>query len=73
MGRMLAQMFLSFATFFAAFDSFAKTLENLAKVGEETSGTYLDETRHARNVKLAAMQAEATPAVPQIATTKAAK
>jgi hypothetical protein len=58
MGRMLAQLWLMLSTFFTAGERIAKTVDNLAKVGEEMSESYLEETRVERAAKIAKLRAE---------------
>lgn len=57
MSQALRQLFIMLATFFSAGEKIAKTLDNLATVAEETSGSYVDEARADRQAKLAARAA----------------
>ena len=50
------QFLTMLATFFAAGESIAKTVHNLATVAEETSGQYVDEARADRQAKIVARE-----------------
>jgi len=45
MGKALAQLFAMFTTLFMALESMAKTILNIATVGEEMSASYVDQSR----------------------------
>jgi protein tyrosine/serine phosphatase len=46
MGKALAQMFSFFSTLFTALEKGAKTIDNIAGVGELRSRMYFDEAAH---------------------------
>lgn len=50
----IVQFFTAVTTFFSAFEKLAKTADNIATVGMEASGTYVDEARADRQAKAAA-------------------
>jgi hypothetical protein len=54
MSQAIRQFLIMLATFFSAGEKIAKTLDNLATVAEETSGSYVDEARADRQAKIAA-------------------
>lgn len=59
MFTMFNQAFTSIGVLFQALEAFAKTLLNLASIGEEMSGQYADEQRIVREQKRTALQAPA--------------
>lgn len=52
----LVQFFTALTTLFSAFNKVAQTVDNLATVAEESSGTYMDEARAARQQRLVALR-----------------
>ena len=54
----ITQFFSALSVFFTAFESVAKTCNNLATVAEESSGTYMDQARIERQAKLSKLNAE---------------
>lgn len=54
-----AQFFNMLAVLFSAGEKAAKSLDNLATVGEEMSAGFVDQTRLERQQKLAQLKAEA--------------
>lgn len=54
----ITQLFTALSVLFSAFESIAKTANNLATVAEESSGTYMDQARIDRQAKLSKLQAE---------------
>ena len=59
MFKMFNQLFSALFVLFSAAEKAAKSLDNLASIGEEMSGAYADEQRIARAAKLAALNKEA--------------
>jgi len=53
MFKMFNQLFNALTTLFSAAEKAAKSLDNLASIGEEMSGAYADEQRVLRQAKLA--------------------
>jgi hypothetical protein len=58
MFSMFNQAFTSISVLFAALEAFAKTLLNLATIGNEMSASYADEQRILRLAKRAALNKE---------------
>lgn len=58
MGQALAQLFSFFTTLFTALERSAKIIDNLATVGEEMSGAYVDQSRYDRNKQLILLDKE---------------
>lgn len=54
----ITQFFSALTVLFTAFESICKTADNLATVAEESSGTYKDQARIDRQIKLSKAQAE---------------
>ena len=48
MGNAIRQLFSFFTTLFTAMEKSAKIIDNIATVGQEMSGAYVDESRHNR-------------------------
>jgi hypothetical protein len=59
MGAALSQLFATLVSFFVAFEKIGTTINNLATVAEETSGSYVDESRAKRAKQLKQLQADA--------------
>lgn len=60
MGQALAQLFTFITTLFTALERTAKIVDNLATVGEEMSGAYVDQSRHDRSKQLVLLGKELT-------------
>lgn len=52
------QFFAALTVLFSAFSKLAGTVDNLATVAEEASGTYMDQARIERQAKLHALRKE---------------
>lgn len=61
------QFFNAVTVLFTAIEKICKTADNLATVAEESSGTYMDEARIQRQMKLAKLQAERLTEAKQLA------
>lgn len=61
----ITQFFSALTVLFSAFESSCKTIENLATVAEEASGTYKDQARIERLAKLRALNLENGTSVTQ--------
>lgn len=68
MGKAIAQLFSMFTTLFMACESMAKTILNVATVGEEMSAQYVDQSRHDRAKQLAQLEADLASTTKQLAT-----
>jgi hypothetical protein len=58
MFQMFKQFFMAFTVLFSAFEKTAKSLDNLASVGEEMSEGFLMEERIKRQGRLAQLRSE---------------
>jgi hypothetical protein len=59
----ITQLFTALTVLFTAFESLCKTANNLATVAEESSGTYMDQARIDRQIKLSKMEADRRAAI----------
>ncbi len=52
----IRQFFSMVTVLFGAGEKFAKSIDNIATVAEETSGAYVDSSRYERQIKLKALE-----------------
>jgi hypothetical protein len=64
MFSMFKQMFMMFSTFFSAGERLARSLDNLATIGEEMSQSYLNESRVRNAIALTKLQQQQAAALP---------
>jgi hypothetical protein len=59
----IVQFFSALTTLFSAFDKVAKTIDNIATVGEQSSAQYMDEATERRKQQRAQLEAQTRAAI----------
>ena len=65
--KAFTQLFSALTVLFTAFESICNTANNLATVAEESSGSYKDQARIDRQMKLAQLEADRAAAAKALA------